>query len=218
MRTGANFTRILLLTVVVTASACLLAKAQPNPGQPTAPARPPKIAVINPFMIFDQLPEKKDMDATIATEYNKDNVDLAAQADKIKRLTAELQNIRPNHPQYADQVAKIDQAKLELEMAQKMAQIKLERRRKAGFIQIYSEIEEAVAAVAQQQQIDLVITDNRRDIPTTDLNNLTYNAVTQFYSERSVLFATKTVDITDLVLARLAQMNAAQKNAAPPRP
>jgi Skp family chaperone for outer membrane proteins len=175
-----------------------------------AQAQSPKIAIVSPHRIFKQMAEKKDLDQKIENDFNKSKADLAAKAQTIKDLIGQRGQIKPDHPQYRDLSVKIDQMQAEFEVMQKVAQQQAERSQKIELVHIYREIEEAVAEEATSGKIDLVITDTRRDIPD-NVEGVPLATLDQFLSQRNVLFASKPVDITELVLTRLDRKYAAAK-------
>lgn len=160
----------------------------------------PRIAVVRPFQIMQQMQEYKDY----ATKYKAESEQLDAALHKkqedIKTMAAQRSQINPSHPSYGDISAKIDQADADLEAWQKIVTRQGEREKKQAVRDIFHHLQAATAKVASAQQIDLVLTQEETELP--NIEGLDYQALMMNIAGRSVLYSTKAMDIGNAVLTQ----------------
>lgn len=171
----------------------------------------PRIAVVRPFQIMQQMQEYKDY----AGKYKNESDQLGAALDQKKHdievMMAQLKNTNPQHPSYSELSAKIDQARIELEGWQQNVTRQGEREKKLAVRDIFHHLQAATAKVASSQHIDLVLTQEEDDLP--NIESLDYQALMMNIAGRSVLYSSKAMDISNAVLTQADADYAASKKS-----
>jgi len=188
----------------------LLVAAAPLQAQ----EHPLKIATVNPFKILAQMDEFKDLKAKYDSETSQLNAEMKKKTDALQTLNAQRHEIKPDHPQYEELSNKIDAGAAELDAWKRTIQLQTERQQKKNVRDLFVKIEQATGAIAEQEKIDLVITDSRRELPNIEAMN--YEMLLGNLSQRNVLFAAKGLDISEKVLARLDADYARSKGPGQP--
>ena len=85
-------------------------------------------------------------------------------------------------------------------------QLELDREKKKALIEQYRHVNEAVEAIANQQHLDLVVSDYTPEIVGPDLDGIPQQQLEQLVLQRAVLFAGKKADITGRVNQIKAQI------------
>jgi Skp family chaperone for outer membrane proteins len=78
---------------------------------------------------------------------------------------------------------------------------------------LFDKIRLTIGQIAEERKIDLVVADQGADLTPDELEKLSADQVNQMLHAHNVLYTSKTLDITDDVIARL---NAAYKGSTPP--
>jgi Skp family chaperone for outer membrane proteins len=163
---------------------------------------PVKIAIADPGKIFQNIAETKDILAKIEADgkqlasVNKDK------QDKINAMKQALTILDPKSPQYADQNEQLLKASIEYEVWARQTDAELQRKRKVQIKGLFDEITEAIAKVAKDKNINLVITDQRPEIPD-DLNTIDLKTLQALISQRTVLYSDQSRDISSDVITLL---------------
>ena len=179
----------LLGLVVLTASAAMAAE-------------PTKVAVANTAKIFSEMQELKDLKAKMESERKLlEGVD-REKREKINALKSARDALKSDTPQYQDKNAELLKAAIEYETWGKLNQANFQREQKLQMKMLFQRIQDAVAEIAKQKGFDLVLTDQRPDLPD-DIENMTVDQLRSLINARTVLFANEKVDISNDVLALL---------------
>ncbi len=129
----------------------------------------------------------------------------------IKEMDDHLHNIKPDSPQYKEDVEKLDNAMASLESWGKVVRLEAERDQKVTMRNLFDKIKSAVAGIAKQQGYDIVLADQGGEFP--NLEQVNFDQLRAYINQQSVLFASKGVDISDAVLTRLDADYAKEKGA-----
>jgi Skp family chaperone for outer membrane proteins len=208
-----HFISLVLLSAGLSAALC---HAAPEAVPAPAVSGPTRVAVVQTLEVYRQIKETKAMFDTL----DKMRGDLQAQdgqkQNELTGLIKDLHDTNPNHPSYAAKQATIEQKRDEYQAWAATSKAKLDRESKKMEVKVYSKIEAAVAKIAKQKNYDLVVTDNREEIREVD--GVTSQALTQVLFTRPVVFYSKDIDITQLVITQL-DLDFAQNGATtPPAP
>jgi outer membrane protein len=165
-------------------------------------AEPTKIAVANTAKIFSEMQELKDLKTKMESERKLlEGVDRETR-EKINALKSARDALKSDTPQYQDKNAELLKAAIEYETWGKLNQANFQREQKLQMKMLFKRIEDAVTEVAKQKGFDLVLTDQRPDLPD-DIENISVDQLRSLINARSVLFASEKVDISNDVLAAL---------------
>jgi Skp family chaperone for outer membrane proteins len=194
-------------------------QAAPGPAAAPAPANlpPTRVAVANPSLIFAKMRET----ASLKEKLEDRRKELAAKEhelhDEIDRMIQDRDaNYNPKHPKYIEICEQIDKKKADFQAWGLATKASVERQQKLMVKTLYDKIEAAVATVAQQNGYDLVIADGRQDIGSVE--DISPEDLRRLLNTRAVLYSSKQVDITEMVLAVLDQQFAAAGGVAMPPP
>src|SRR5215217_756254 len=97
--------RLMLLAPLCAAGVAAVVFAAPAPQGGAAQAldaRPPRIAVVNPSRIFNEMKETKALNEKMNGEMAKFEQTRRQKAEAIEQLKRARNDTRPDHPQYED--------------------------------------------------------------------------------------------------------------------
>ena len=187
--------RHVTLALLVLVCAALPARGQDHPL---------RIAMANPFQIYTAIKETKDYNDKVRAEVQRNQSEAAQRADAInKKIQERDSSLKPEHPLYAKATEEIDKMSADATVWQEVNKRRQEREQKTHFVETYRKIEAAVAKVAEQDKVDLVLSTGPRELPVA-LDRMTLPELDQLIGSRKIMFANKNVpDITEKVIAQL---------------
>ena len=169
---------------------------------PLMAAEGTRIAVANTARIFSEMQELKDLQVKLQSEQKLLTGVNGEKRDKLNALKAARDALKVDSPQYQDKNAELLKAAIEYESWAKINDADMQRNQKLQMRRLFEKIEQAVGEVAKQKGYDLVITDQRPDLPD-DLDKLTLDQLRALINSRNVLYAGEKIDISNDVLALL---------------
>lgn len=175
-----------------------LCAARPAPAQD----HPLKLAIANPYLIYTSIKESKDFSDKQALEARQFQAEGQQRAKTINDMRQEREQIKPDHPKYADLSKKIDQVTAEAKVWQEVAQLEQARAQKTHFITTYRKIELAVAQVAEREKVDLVLSTGPRELPP-NIENMNFQELDALIASRKIMYSKNIPDITEKVIAQL---------------
>jgi Skp family chaperone for outer membrane proteins len=176
----------------------------------------PSIAIANVQKIFDSIHESADMNSQMQLDAKALQQADTDKVNNLKAMQAALTYLNNNAPQYQEQQEKYVNARIEYEVWAKEQQMNLERTQKEHMKAVFTEIQQAIAQVAQKDGISLVIDDERPQIPD-NLEDITVQDLTARISQRTILFSDQSRDISGEVIT-LMDRNYAAKTSSPNGP
>ncbi|MDB5333465.1 MAG: hypothetical protein JWP03_4616 [Phycisphaerales bacterium] len=174
-----------------------------------APAQATKIAIANPSRIFNEMQETKDLREKLEAKRKELEATEQQKRAAIGEYIGQMRQLRPGSPQAKDMAEKIDAAKAELQGWGAVSRAGAERDQKIMIKSLYDKIEAAIGDVAKQDSLDLVLTDGRQD--PGNIEEITFEDLRRMLNGRNVLFSTKSIDISEKVIAVLDKNYAAAK-------
>ncbi|WP_428939093.1 OmpH family outer membrane protein [Fontivita pretiosa] len=171
---------------------------------PPATAQTPaaKVAIANPARIFNEIQETKDLKAKMESDRKTLEATELEKRTQLRDLTAQRDALKPDSQAYAELNQRLLQASIEFEVWGRMQQAEVQRRQKQQMVALFNKITAAVAKVATQQGIDLVIAEQRPEIPD-NLDPVDINVLRNLINQRNVLFNSPAVDLSDKVIAAM---------------
>jgi Skp family chaperone for outer membrane proteins len=199
-------TYVLVIVVCLTVGLVLLTHLPAQtPVAPTAPEA--RVAVCDMQRIFSEYNRAKDLLAQL----NEKRQALAAEDEQrskaIDALQVELAGLKPGSAEYEARLAQAERQQIDRAVAMQFAESTLRREHRQLTMDMYVEVSQAVAAVAQDRGFNLVL---YRDGVLVDTDE-TLELLAQIRS-RKVLYCDEGLDISTDVLSRL---NAAYRGGAP---
>lgn len=192
---------------------CFAVAGAPEISRAAAPAAGTKIATVNPFKVFNQIQETKDLREQLKVRQQE----LAAKEQQlragIETMYKEAAQINPNHPNYVAKLEQIDNAKASLQSWGTATKASLERQNKQMLKSLYDKIEAAVSRISQAEGYDLVLSDGRQDfLPVEEMQS---DDLRRVLNARNVLYSNANIDLTEKVITMIDQDYNKQKAAGP---
>jgi len=193
--------RTTLITLAFILTCTLVCRAQ----TPPSPANDHnlKIAVVRVSYIYRNMQESAQAFTNLKARVGQMEQEGAAKRKAAEDLDNQLKQLKPGSPQWLSMRAQLDDKKFELDSWTKKMQLELDRVKKAALIDQYRHVNEAVQTVAEQQHLDMVISDYTPEIVGPDFDAIPQQQLEQLILTRAVLFAGKKADVTQEVLTVL---------------
>jgi Skp family chaperone for outer membrane proteins len=169
---------------------------------PAAAQAQVKIAIANTARILNDLQETKDLNQKIQNDLRTLETERQAREQKVKDLQAARDVLKPDAPQYNEKNKDFLQGRIEYEIWIQLQRANLEREQKVQMRALFNKITQVVAEVATAKSIDLVIAEQRTDIPE-NLDNINVDQLKAVIGQRNVLFNSAAMDITNDVITAL---------------
>jgi Skp family chaperone for outer membrane proteins len=153
---------------------------------------------------------KEYSDLINALDVDKKSIDATAQdkQNELKSLQQALSYLKSDSPQYGTKQDELLKKSIEYDAWAKETQLDYDRKRKTKIKNLFNEIEDAVAQVAQKDGINLVINDQRPKLPD-NLDQVDVNQLQQIIGARTVLYSDQSRDISGEVITLLDKNYAA---------
>src|SRR3954451_10982631 len=156
-----------------TAGPASAAPGQPaGPGGPVAAAAPLpasssaiRVAVANPARVFNEMQETKTLQAKMVEDEKRFTAEKGDREKQIEQLKASRQNLNPNHPQYEELSNQFLKATVEYKVWLESRRLIAEQTQKRQMKMLFEKIQGAIAEVARERQVDVVIADNKDPLP-----------------------------------------------------
>lgn len=215
-----------LATVFLTAAALVLSTAvasaqtayrppsnhYPAARPPVAAARPAagNIAVLDMTRVFKENVRFKALQEAMKADVQKIDASLKGENDTIRKMAEDLRDFKLGSPDYMNLDARITNRKAQLQANVQLRKKQLMLREADMFHSVYTEVSREVEAIANSRGLLMVVQytkskndPNRPDSVMQDLN-------------KQVVWHSKSIDITDEVIARVNRGGANYGTAARP--
>ena len=167
-----------------------------------AQSQPTRIAIANPAKIFTELKETGDLRKAMEAKETQVKSQMFEKQQKMKDLQARRDQLKPDSAGYADANRDLMQAAVDTEVWGRMVQAEVQQEQKRQLLGIFTRITNAVAEVATAKGIDLVVTDQRPEIPE-NLDAVNVDQLRGLINSRNVLFFKPQIDISADVVSVL---------------
>ena len=172
-----------------------------------------KIAFCDLVEVFNNYQRAKDL----TTQLNERRTAIKAESEKRKKavdaLSMELENYKKGSQQYEQTFNEVTRQSIDLDAYLRYQEQLALRDHRSLTEEMYKEILGAIAKVAAQQGVSVVM-QREQDL----LNTEDTKAMLQQIYNRKVLYFNETLDITSVVLTSLNQAYTSKKPAAPAAP
>jgi len=166
-----------------------------------------KIATANPSKIFFGMKEKTDVQQRLAEDRKKLVDEERSRQQKVRDLQAALELIKPDAPQYEASNKEFTEAAIAFKNWGEFSQAQSARSEKQQTKLLFDKITAAIAEIAKERGIDLVIAEQ----PPVNIEKISTDQLTQLMAQRQVLYTSATADLTPDVIARLDEKYNATK-------
>jgi Skp family chaperone for outer membrane proteins len=161
-----------------------------------------KIATVNAARVFNEIQEKKALTDQMENDQKTLKAQDAEKQQHLKDLQAARDALKPDSPQYGDADKALLQAATEYEVWSRIQGATIQRNQKKQMLTLFNKITDAVAQVATQKGLDLVIAEQKPDMPE-NLDQITVDQLRLLINQRNVLFTSPTADISADVIAAM---------------
>ena len=188
-----------LLVAAAGLSLCLGGATVARAQEAGAPA---KVAVVNPARCFAEMQETKDLKAKLENDQKQLKAEVEQRQGKVKDLQAQRDLLKQDSPQYKQADETFMKEAIEFDTWSKITQAQLQGQQKQQMKSLFDKIVAATQEVAQQRGIDLVIADQRPDLPE-NLAAINVEQLRGILNGRNIMFASQRVDLSQEVIAAL---------------
>lgn len=185
--------RTLVAFALAALAACL-------PARFAAAQDVPRVATVNIAKIFNDMQETKDLK-------QKMDADRKAITEEGQRRNAEVEDAKKRRALFNDGTEDAEKANKEFmekamanQVWQQMIKVQVERENKRQMKSLFEKIEQATKEVAQARKIDIVLVEQRIDMPA-DIDQINLEQLRALINQRTVLFSSGKFDISNDVLA-----------------
>lgn len=161
-----------------------------------------RVAVVNPARAFQEMQETKDLKAALENQRKQLEGEVNGRQQKVKDLQAARDLLKPDSTQYQEADKNFMQEAIQFDTWSKITQAQLQGQQKQQMKVLFDKIVAATSQVAQQKNIDLVIADQRPDLPE-NLAAINVEQLRAILNGRNVLYNNSKADITNEVIAAL---------------
>lgn len=181
--------------------AMLCFSSRASAADPSAP-KTPKVAVANVVKIFNDIQRTKDLRSTADAEAKALENERINRAAKINDIKQRRDTLNPSAPDYNKLNQELVEKSIELRSWIEIQKLEMDRKQKQQIKDLFDLITAAIAKVATQNLIDIVVSDQKPELPE-NLDTVNVDQVRLALIQRSLLFAADPVDITSAVIATM---------------
>ena len=157
-----------------------------------------KVGVVNVEVLRGKLQEIKTFQIHMKQEQELMEASKQGHQEQIKRMSEKLQGLKPESDQYDEQLTAVQDKAADFTKEDQLRNAELVRQLNKETKALFLEIQQAVAEIAKQKGLDLVIVEPDPQLPVS-VQNLDPQQLNAFISQRTVLYAAPGIDLTDQV-------------------
>jgi Skp family chaperone for outer membrane proteins len=163
----------------------------------------PHIGIVNPAKIFNEMQETKDLKQKMENDRQAIQAEAKRRADDLE----EAKKARALFTEGTDDFNKKNQEMIrkavELQVWQEMIKADLARQQKTQMKNLFEKIEAATKEVAETKKLDLVLVEQKIDLPSdpNTMEQINVDQLRNLINQRSVMYSNGKFDITNDVLA-----------------
>ena len=161
-----------------------------------------KIATVNAAKVFNEIQETKDLKSKMENDQKNLQAQDLEKKTKLKDLQSARDALKTDAPQYNDANKQLMQAAIDYEVWQRIQGADIQRLQKQQMLAIFNKITTSVAEVATQKGLDLVIAEQKPEVPD-NLDQINVDQVRLLINQRNVLYSTPAVDVSNDVIASM---------------
>jgi Skp family chaperone for outer membrane proteins len=163
-----------------------------------------KIRTVNPGKIFNDMQETKDLKQKITAQSQALNNEQKAREQDLQDSQKRRDLFKPESEDYTKANNELLTKAINFKAWQEITRNNLQSEQKTQMVRLFAKIEAATAEVAKAENIDLVVVEQRGDMPDPNvLMQLNADQVRALINQRNVMFSNGKLDITDAVLKKV---------------
>jgi Skp family chaperone for outer membrane proteins len=193
------FSRRSLCTLALSAVAFLL------PARLVAAQDSPRIATVNPAKVFNDMKETKDLKQKMESDRTAIQNEAKRRADDLEEAKKKLTIFNEGSEEYNKASKEVIEKAVGLQTWQELIKADLARQQKAQMKNLFEKIEQATKDVAETKKIDLVIVEQKIELPSdpNTMGQITVDQLRGLINQRSLMYNNGKFDITNDVLANV---------------
>ncbi|MDB5321828.1 MAG: hypothetical protein JWN40_3459 [Phycisphaerales bacterium] len=193
------FSRRSLCTLALSAVAFLL------PSRLVAAQDSPRIATVNPAKVFNDMKETKDLKQKMESDRTAIQNEAKRRADDLEEAKKKLTIFNEGSEEYNKASKEVIEKAVGLQTWQELIKADLARQQKAQMKNLFEKIEQATKEVAETKKIDLVIVEQKIELPSdpNTMGQITVDQLRGLINQRSLMYNNGKFDITNDVLANV---------------
>jgi len=169
---------------------------------PVGAQQAPRVAIANTARILNELQETKDLNQKIQNDLTTLEAERKIREQKVKDLQAVRDALKSDSPQFAEKNKEWMNENFQYQIWIQMQKTFLESEQKRQMKQLFDKIEQTVAEVATQKGIDLVLAEQRTEVPE-NLDAITVDQLKAVIGQRNVLHHSAAVDLTNDIITAM---------------
>jgi Skp family chaperone for outer membrane proteins len=163
-----------------------------------------KVRTVNPGKIFNDMQETKDLKQKITAQSQALNNEQKAREQDLQDSQKRRDLFKPESEDYTKANNELLTKAINFKAWQEITRNNLQSEQKTQMVRLFAKIEAATAEVAKAENIDLVVVEQRGDMPDPNvLMQLNADQVRALINQRNVMFSNGKLDITDAVLKKV---------------
>jgi Skp family chaperone for outer membrane proteins len=163
-----------------------------------------KIRTVNPGKIFNDMQETKDLKQKITAQSQGLQKQQETYENDLKEAQKRRELYKPDTEDYSKANNELLTKAINYKAWQEITRNNLATEQKTQMVRLFAKIEAATAEVAKEQGLDLVIVEQRGDMPNAEqLGQLNADQVRALINQRNVMFSNGKLDITEAVRAKV---------------
>ena len=191
--------RLIPMTTAIALSALLLLTA----ARAGAQDRPVRVATVNMPRVFNEIQERKDVEGRLRQEQQRLAAEQKQRIDELQKMKAEGGNFRRGSEQYEEWRQRYMKATIAQQAWAETAKQEMDWRLKRSTRDMFDKITATVTEYATSNQIDLVLADHQPTLSDEELEKIPADRIGEVMDRRRVIYASKSADISDAVIAAL---------------
>lgn len=162
-----------------------------------------KVAIANTARILNDIQETKDLNQKISNDLKALDAERQLRQQKVTDAQAARDQLKPDVPQWAEKNNEFLRLRIEFEIWAQMQQLNLQTQQKQQMKILFNKITQSVSEIATQKGIDLVLAEQKVDIPE-NLDQINVDQLKAVIGQRNVLFVNSSaVDLTNDVITAM---------------
>jgi len=178
-------------------------------------ARPAKVGVVDLTRVFESSDRAKELNQEAVEMMRQYSARLNSSKERVRELSSSAAEFAMGTPQRQEQEKKLEEAVKTARLLQQEAYSKENSARVRNTMAVYQDVNVAAEAVARKRGLDLVL--RQRSLPRhteEEMENMPINALILEISQRTALYQSPEMDVTDDVIAELNAAYAKTKTEA----
>ncbi|HSI33522.1 MAG: OmpH family outer membrane protein [Phycisphaerae bacterium] len=168
----------------------------------------PTIGVVNPARVFNEMQETVDLKQKLAGDRQAIENEEKARVNDVEEARKAARLFNPGTAEFKAKNNEFMTKAIALQTWRELTKADLARQQKTQMKDLFTKIESATKDVAKMKKIDLVLVDQRADLPE-DLEQINVDQLRALINQRTILHADPKLDISGDVISVL---NAQYKN------